>query len=147
MVLLVLALVAMWVAGQSPWGSPQMVAAIALGREVLTQPATFDIGIMLVALIIHFMLSIIFALILAVIIAPFSFDSSLRVASVVGVVFGAALYLVNFYGMNQLFPWFAETRGWASFMLHLVFGLVAADTYVRLERKEQASASGTGTTG
>jgi hypothetical protein len=69
------------------------------------------------------------------------------VASVVGVVFGAALDLVNFYGMSQLFPRFAEAHGWASFVLHLVFGLVIADTFVRLERKEQASASGTGTTG
>jgi len=41
-----------------------MIAAIPLGRGVLSQPATFDAGIVLVALIVHFVLSVIFALIL-----------------------------------------------------------------------------------
>jgi hypothetical protein len=54
-----------------------------------------------------------------------------------------AVYLVNFYGMTAFFPWFAEARGWVSFICHIVFGLVAADMYLRLERKE-AEAGGTG---
>ncbi|GJH05937.1 hypothetical protein [Paraburkholderia terrae] len=135
-VFLVLELLAMWVTGQSPWGPPRMIAAIALGRDALAQPATFDPGIMLVALVVHFALSIVFALILAVIMAPFSFDSSIGMASLVGALFGVAVYLVNFYGMTRLFPWFADARGWMSLIVHIVFGLVAADTYLRLERRE-----------
>ena len=77
--------------------------------------------------------------------APFSFDSSVGMASLVGALFGVAVYLVNFYGMTQLFPWFAQARGWTSFMAHIVFGLVAADAYLRLERKVgEAGAGGTG---
>lgn len=144
-VFLVLELLAVGMAGQSPWGPPRMIAAIALGRGVLSQAATFDAGIMLVALIVHFVLSVIFAVILAVIMAPFSFDSSVGMASLVGALFGVAVYLVNFYGMTELFPWFAQARGWISFMAHIVFGLVAADAYLRLERKVgEAGAGGTG---
>ncbi|WP_133664185.1 hypothetical protein [Paraburkholderia sp. BL10I2N1] len=135
-VFLVLEFLGMWFAGQSPWGAPRMIAAIAVGRGVLAQPATFDVGIVLVALVVHFLLSIIFALILAVIIAPFSFDSSMGMASLAGAVFGATVYLINFYGMSHVFPWIEDARSWVSFMSHIVFGLVAADTYLRLERKE-----------
>jgi hypothetical protein len=46
--------------------------------------------------------------------------------------------------MSQVFPWFADARGWVSFLSHIVFGLVAADMYVRLERKEGAAAGGAG---
>jgi uncharacterized membrane protein YagU involved in acid resistance len=143
-VFVVLELLAIWVVGQSPWGPLHMTAAIPLGRGVLSQPATFDAGIVLVALIVHFVLSVIFALILAVIIAPFNFDSSLGMASLAGAVFGVAVYLINFYGMSQVFPWFADARGWVSFLSHIVFGLVAADMYVQLERKEGAAAGGAG---
>jgi hypothetical protein len=53
-VFLVLELLALWVDGQSPWGPLQMTAAIPLGPGVLSQPAAFDAGIVLVALIAHF---------------------------------------------------------------------------------------------
>ncbi|WP_429318414.1 hypothetical protein [Paraburkholderia sp. GAS448] len=143
-VFLVLELLGIWFAGQSPWGAPRMIAAIAVGRGVLTQPPTFEVGIVLVALAVHFVLSVIFTLILAVIIAPFSFDSSMGMASLAGAVFGATVYLVNFYGMSHVFPWVADARSWVSFVSHIAFGLIAADTYLRLERKEGASSSGTG---
>jgi hypothetical protein len=51
-----------------------------------------------------------------------------------------------FYGMTRVFPWFAEARGGLSFLAHLIFGLVAADAYLKLERKE-AGASEAGLTG
>jgi uncharacterized membrane protein YagU involved in acid resistance len=143
-VFLLLELLAMWIFGQSPWGAPRMIAAIALGRGVLSQPATFGFDIILMALIVHFGLSVIFALVLAAIIAPLSLDSSVGKTSLVGAAFGVALYLVNFYGMSQIFPWVADARSWASFVSHIVFGLVAADTYLRLETKEEAGVSGGG---
>ena len=120
-----------------------MIVAIALSRDVLSLPATFGFGIIFVGLIVHFVLSVIFVLVLAVIIAPFSLDSSMRMTSLAGVAFGVALYLVNFYfyGMSHLFPWLADARSWASFVSHIVFGLVAADTYLRLETKEEAGVS------
>lgn len=132
-------LMALMITG-SAWGPPRMIAAIILGREVLPPPASFSLYVLLVALGVHFMLSTIFGLIAGLLIAPFHFDSSVGMASVAGAVFGLAVYLINFYGMTQFFPWFAEARNWMSVLAHLVFGVVAADTYLKLERKEPPTA-------
>lgn len=51
--------------GGSPWGPPRMIAAIAMGPDVLPPPATFDLTILMVAAVIHFVLSIILAVMLA----------------------------------------------------------------------------------
>jgi hypothetical protein len=59
-------------------------------------------------------LSFIFGLIAGLLIAPFHFDSSVGMASVAGAIFGLAVYLINFYGMTQFFPWFADARNWMS---------------------------------
>jgi hypothetical protein len=48
--------------------------------------------------------------------------------------------------MTAVFPWFAEARGWVTAIAHIVFGLVAADSYLKLERHADASAGGTGGT-
>ena len=145
-VFLVIALFAMRVMGHSVWATPRMIAAIVMGRGALAHPATFAPGVMLAALVTHFVLSVLFAVILAVIMAPFSLDSSVAMASLVGAVFGVFLYVVNFYGMTQLFPWFADARGGENFVSHILFGLAAADTYLSLER-EASDASGTEGTG
>ncbi|KVV00396.1 hypothetical protein [Burkholderia ubonensis] len=135
-VFLAIEMLAMQVAGRSLWDAPRMIAAIVTGRNTLAHPAMFEPDVMLVALVVDFALSILFAVILAAIIAPFSLDSSVGMASLVGAVFGAALYVINFYGMTRWFPWFADARNWTSLFSHVVFGLVASDTYLRLEGKK-----------
>ncbi len=52
------------IVGDSPWAPPRMIAAMALGEGVLPPPATFDLGIMVVAMMIHLVLSIILAVVL-----------------------------------------------------------------------------------
>ncbi|BAK76663.1 hypothetical protein NH8B_1847 [Pseudogulbenkiania sp. NH8B] len=135
-VFLLLDMLAMVMAGGSPWAPTHMIAAIVMGNSALGSPAMFNIGIVVVALIVHFALAIGMGLILGLIMAPFHFDSSWGMASAVGVVFGFVIYVVNFYGMTQFFPWFAEARSWTTLIAHLVFGIVAADAYLKLERKE-----------
>ncbi|CAG9187374.1 hypothetical protein [Cupriavidus pinatubonensis] len=144
-VFLVVELIALWLMGQSPWGPLRMMAAIVMGRDVLSQ-AVPGASALLAALVVHFVLSILFGLILALIMAPFSFDSSIGMASLAGALFGVAVYVIDFYGMTRVFPWFAEARGSLSFLAHVVFGLVAADSYWKLERNE-AGESGTGVNG
>lgn len=122
--------------GGSMWAPPRMMAAIVLGEGVLPPPATFEFGIFMVALLVHFALSIAFALVLALLIARLGFAAALAV----GAAFGALLYLVNFYGMTALFPWFAMARNWVSIFAHVVFGLVAAWVYVRRARPAEGSA-------
>jgi uncharacterized membrane protein YagU involved in acid resistance len=114
----------------SPWGPPRMIAAIALGEGVLPPPDTFAPGILAVAVVVHFVLSIVYALILAALIA-----GSSRAASIwLGAGFGLVLYLVNFYLFTAIFPWFAMARNWISVFSHIMFGLVAGWAYVALRR-------------
>jgi hypothetical protein len=126
------------VQGESMWGPPRMIAAIVMGEGVLPPPATFDAMIMMVAMIVHFVLSIIYAFILAWILARW--EMSLAVALLVGGIFGLALYIINFYGVaSVLFPWFAMARNWISWMSHIVYGIVLAGAYLGISRPAQWS--------
>jgi len=116
--------------GGSPWGPPRMIAAIALGREVLPPPDTFTPGILAAAMVVHFALSIVYALILAVLIAGASRGTVIWV----GAAFGLVLYLVNFYLFTAIFPWFAMARNWISVFSHIMFGLIAGWAYAALRR-------------
>lgn len=109
----------------SPWGPPRMIAAMVMGEGVLPPPATFDLMILMVAMVVHFVLSIVFALVLALLIARLGFGAALAV----GAAYGLALYVVNFYGMTAIFPWFAMARNWVSIFAHVMFGLIAAWWY------------------
>jgi hypothetical protein len=116
--------------GDSPWGPPRMIAAIGMGKEVLPPPATFDLTVIWVAMLIHFALAIVYGLILALIIHRLS----MGLAIIAGALFGWGLYTMNFHGFASVVPWFAMTRGGLSIFVHLVFGVVAALAYKRLQR-------------
>lgn len=117
--------------GGSPWGPPRMIAAIAMGPDVLPPPATFDLTILMVAMAVHFVLSIVLAVVLAWIVR----GRPMGTALIIGGVFGLAVYLFNFYGMTAVFPWFAMARNWISIFAHVVFGLAAAWSYLAFSRK------------
>lgn len=118
--------------GQSPWGPPRMMAAMVLGKGVLPQmgqPATFDPMIMMVAMVIHMMMSIIFGIVLGWGISRFALG--MAAALIVGLVFGMVIYFVDFDvipGMG-LFSWFAMARGPITIFTHAMFGLVAGGVY------------------
>lgn len=111
--------------GQSAWGPPRMIAAIAMGPDVLPPPATFDFGVIAVAMAIHFAVAIILAFVFAFI----AKGRSTGAAILIGVIFGLVLYLVNFYGMTAMFPWFAEARNWVTILAHAMFGAVLGWVY------------------
>jgi hypothetical protein len=101
------------------------LAAMVLGGSVLPPPATFDVGIMLAAALIHFMLSIIYAALLV----PLATRLKTVLALLVGFGFGVTLYIVNLYGFTAIFPWFAQARGWITLIVHAVFGMTAISVY------------------
>ncbi|MGH8075699.1 MAG: hypothetical protein ACREPE_00020 [Lysobacter sp.] len=116
--------------GQSPWAPPRMIAAMVLGKDVL-MPPTFDVGILVTAMVIHFALSIVYGLVLAVLLRRANQVTGLTV----GAGLGLAIYLINFYPITSaLFPWFAMARGWVSIVAHIMFGAVAGLAYVRMRR-------------
>jgi hypothetical protein len=121
------------VGGEGPWRISNLVAAITLGPAT-AQSSAFSVGVVGVALITHYVLGIVFGLVLAWLIGVFHRESSLMSVETIGTTFGALLYLLNFHGMSALFPWIAELRGWSTFIAHLVFGLAAALLYWRLRR-------------
>jgi hypothetical protein len=122
--------------GESPWAPPRMIAAMVLGEGVLPmppdKPATFNFGIVMTAMIVHFLLAIIYGLIGAAIVAH---RMGYGAAIALGALAGLAIYLINFYPIaNALFPWFAMARNWISIFAHVVFGAVAGWAYVGFRR-------------
>lgn len=111
--------------GESPWGPPRMIAAIALGKSVLPPPATFDITILMVAMVMHFALS--FAL--AALFVAVARGWNRPVTLVAGGIFGLIVYGVSFYGFTAIFPWFAMARNLVTIASHVIFGLALAYTY------------------
>lgn len=123
--------------GGGPWAPPRMIAAMVLGKGVLPPPASFDFGVLMAAMVVHFALSIAFALALALFITRLGYGAALAV----GAAFGLALYGVNFYGMTAVFPWFAMARNWVSIFAHVVFGVVAAWAYLRATHRASGDAA------
>ncbi len=115
------------------WGPPRMMGAIALGEGVLPPPATFDAAIVAVGMIVHFALSAVLGVIFALLAARLSLGRGALVA--LGALFGLAVYLVNFYGLTAIFPWFAMARNWITILAHLIFGAVLASWLVRGDRR------------
>ena len=122
----------------SPWKMSYMIAAIPMGRDVLDTPGyTFDAGIVAVSLIAHYTLGVVFGLVLAAVMTPLKLDATPVRALVAGAAFGLALHVFNFYVMVRFFPWFEQLRGTPTLVADIVFGIVAALLYWKLERTDR----------
>lgn len=136
MVFLVMEMVLITIAGGgSAWAPPRMMAAIAMGSDVLPgpdNPPTFDLGIVLVGMAVHFVLSVALAIVLGAGLGMIGAGTGTAVA--LGAAFGLLVYFVNFYGFTALFPWFENARNWITIASHLVFGAAAGGSYVALAR-------------
>ena len=124
--ILELALVAA-VGGESMWAPPRMIGAIILGQDVLPPPATFHLGSFVAAMIVHFGLAVIYGVIFALVTDRAAW--TLGVATGVGLLFGLAIYAVNFYGMTAFLPWFSMARNGISIFAHAAFWLVLGYSY------------------
>lgn len=115
------------VGGGSLWGPPRMIGAIALGKDVLPPPATFDAGVFVVAMIVHFVLAVVLALLFVAIASRLRLSRAAFILA--GAAFGLLVYLINFYGLTAVFPWFEGARSWITLLSHIVFGAVLAWAY------------------
>lgn len=116
--------------GQSPFGPPRMMAAMVMGREVLPPPATFEMGIMMAAMMVHLIISVIAAAVFGIIYKMFS--RSLMIALILGAVYGLGFYFFAFYIMTGIWPWFEMARGTISIIGHILFGLALGATFHKL---------------
>jgi hypothetical protein len=120
-----------------PWIIAHRIAAITMGQQVLAS-SEFSASVMAMMAITHYGLGIFFALILAAIVAALHMDDSPAKVVGVGGLFGLALYLVNFYLLIDFYPWFMDARGGDTLIAHLIFGLLTAGIYSKLERRSTA---------
>lgn len=119
--------------GISGWAPINMIAGIVMGRNLIMPLHEIDPGTAVTGFLIHFVLSAIYGTVLVSLIRKTG-----KIAAVfIGLVFGLALYLINFYGFTEIFPWFAEARNWATILTHLIFGTSAAYTYKVFQEKYQ----------
>ncbi|MCA8277399.1 sodium:proline symporter [Burkholderia sp. AU30280] len=109
----------------------RLTAAIVMGRGVLGASAGFDPRVMAAATLVHIVLSLAYAAVLAKVIR----NLSLAAALFAGGAFGLILYGVNLYAFTAIFPWFIPVRGAITLVAHLVFGITGAVVY-RLARRQ-----------
>jgi len=121
-------MILVWLAmGMNPFAPLHMIAAIAMGPEVLPSPDVVpgsNAGVIAVALLLHFVLAVALAFVFKLIAGALKLNGAMLLAG--GVLFGLLVYGIHFYGMTALFPWFAMARNWVSILAHAVFGLVLA---------------------
>lgn len=103
----------------------RLTAALVMGTGVLPPPSTAQWDILLVATLIHFVLSVIYALIPAYLFSRFRTGPAL----LAGALYGLTIYVVNLYGFTLLFPWFVVARDGVTLLAHLVFGVALAGGY------------------
>lgn len=127
-----------FVLGVNPGVLIRKIAAITQGSAMLPPPESADLSVTLAAVILHFAMSLLYAFVFAFI----AKGRSIRAATLIGVVYGLLLYVVNYYGFTTLYPWFAELRHWTAILAHLVFGTVLGAAYAWLALHEAPAASG-----
>jgi hypothetical protein len=103
----------------------RLAAAIVLGPGVLPPPATFDLFIMLVSGILHFVLSATYGLVIAALVNRMKMTA----AVCLGAISGLLLFIVNMGGFTGIFPWFVASRDTATAVAHIGFGMTAAACY------------------
>jgi hypothetical protein len=115
----------------------RLTAALVMGQTVLPPAQGFDAPVMVIATLLHFALSVLYAAVLSLLIR-----SNLGMSLWIGWIFGLGLFFLNLYGFTLLFPWFAQARDWITFIAHLVFGVTAAATYQHLDTFPSPSKNG-----
>lgn len=102
-------------------------ASLILGTEVLLEPTTTSL---VVGLLVHYVLSIIFTLIIGIVVHRWG----IGVGIFGGGILGLAFYSINFFTMTVFFDWMVQIAGSSSLIIsHLIFGIVAGGVYELLD--------------
>jgi hypothetical protein len=118
-----------------PWRTSHMIAPIFIGTDTLKATGyAFSVHVVSIALATHYVLGILFGLVIGAIMSQLRLDATLGRAVAAGAILGMAIYLINFEGVTGFFPWLAELRGRETMAAHVVFGIVAAVLYRRFNR-------------
>jgi len=125
--------------GADPRSWATFAASLAMGERVLFA-GTVSAGVIAAGMVVHFVLSIAYGVIGAVLL------NGLRLtrAAGLGALFGLALYFVNFFVIGPLvFPWSEAMHGGIPLFTHAIFGEVVGTAYLWLRaRRAPAMRSG-----
>ena len=116
----------------SIWDPVRLSASIALGDRAVATSTPFTFDIFFVGILVHFMLSIWYAVVLGMLI----YKLRTAVAVLLGAGFGLLLYFVHFHALTSWYPWVASSRSWIVIVTHLVFGISAAWVYSHLHVRQ-----------
>ena len=130
-------LILTWWAVGNPWVFTRLAASLVMGPGVLPPPATITVETFAVALIVHYALSIGYAMLIAFILHRWG----LVVGIVGGAILGLAIYAINFYALSYIVPWFYPMRSWMLAVSHLLFGATAGGLYEAMEVERFVPAS------
>jgi len=97
-------------------------AALVLGSKVLTQSGA---TILITGVIVHYVLSLVFALVIAIVVHRWG----MVVGIIGGAILGVAIYGINLYTVTLLFPWFFAINSTVILLCHAIFGAVAGGVY------------------
>ena len=114
-------------------------AALVLGSKVLTQTGT---NILITGIVVHYVLSVAFALVIALVIHRWG----MVVGIVGGAILGVAIYGINLYTVTLLFPWFFAINSTVILLCHAIFGAVAGGVYEMFDHYDLPVTTSTKTT-
>ena len=103
------------------------MGSLVLGQGVLMEADTMTL---VVGVLVHYVLSIFFTLIIAIVVHRWG----LAVGIIGGALLGLCIYAINFYTMTYLFNWMFAMHSTVSVIAHLIFGAVAGGVYELYDR-------------
>jgi hypothetical protein len=98
------------------------MGALVLGTGVLTEGSATTV---LVGVIVHYILSMLFAVLIIIVLHRWGFIVGL----IGGAILGAALYGINIYTLTTFFDWFFAINSGVLLWSHVLFGATVGAVY------------------
>lgn len=108
----------------------RLSASIVMGPEVVPVTEGNPAAIWIVGILVHFILSAAFALLVVLVVHRWG----LIVGLLGGVLVGLAIYAINVYSISYFFPWIYPLRSWMLLAVHLVLGGFVGVVYELLDQ-------------
>ncbi len=113
-------------------------ASIVLGPEAVGPSTSFGALTAITAVLLHYFLSIIFAIVVAYVVHRWGVVGG----TIGGAVLGLSIYLINMYTLTLLFPWFFTMENTLFLIVHIIFGAAVGALYEVMERDEYEERQG-----
>jgi len=107
------------------------IASLVLGESAVTDDGA---GGLVIGVIVHYVLSIVFTLVIAIVIHRWG----LLVGIIGGAILGASIYSINLYTFTVFFEWFFAINSEVMLISHIFFGATAGGIYELFDHYDTA---------